>query len=106
MASIYDVQNIKKSNGNNFHTLKIKMEFLLHQKDLWEIASRELLPLEVEFGKVVPKGSILKHYLFMKKDEFIHETIILNVDSSLLHHVTCAKIAKDAWDNLCATIQI
>jgi hypothetical protein len=82
------------------------MEFLLHEKGLWEITSRKLLPLEVEFGKIVLKGSILKHCLFMKKDKFVHETIILNVVGSLLHHVACAKIAKDAWDNLCATIKI
>jgi hypothetical protein len=29
------------------------MEFLLHQKDLWEIASRKLLPPEDEFRKIV-----------------------------------------------------
>jgi hypothetical protein len=39
----------------------------------------------------------------MKKDKLTHGTIILNVVNSLLHHVTCAKIVKDAWDNLCAT---
>ncbi len=106
MASIYDVQNIKKLNGNNFHTWKIKMEFLLHEKDLWEITSRELLPLEVEFGKIVLKGGIFKHCLFMKMDKFVHETIILNVVDSLLHHVACEKITKYTWDNLFATIKI
>jgi hypothetical protein len=82
------------------------MELLLHEKDLWEITSRELLLRKVEFGKIIPKGGILKHCLFMKKDKWVHETIILNVVGSLLHHVACAKIAKDAWDDLCATIKI
>jgi hypothetical protein len=59
VASIYDVRNIKKSNGNNFHTWKIKMELLLHEKDLWEITSRELLLREVEFGKIIPKEAFL-----------------------------------------------
>jgi hypothetical protein len=29
------------------------MEFLLHEKDLWEITLGELLLLEVEFGEIV-----------------------------------------------------
>jgi len=29
------------------------MEFLLHEKDLWEITLGELLLLEVEFGETV-----------------------------------------------------
>jgi hypothetical protein len=41
----------------------------------------------------------------MKKDKLVCGTIILNVVDSLLHHVTCAETAKDAWDNLCATLE-
>jgi hypothetical protein len=58
MAFIFYVQSIEKLNGNNFHTWKMKMEFLLHQKKLWEIASKQLLPPKVELKKIVPKGSI------------------------------------------------
>ncbi len=38
----------------------MKMEFLLHEKDLWEITSRELLLLQIEFGDIVFEGDILK----------------------------------------------
>jgi len=40
----------------------MKMEFLLHQKDLWEIALRKLLPPEVELRKIVLEGNIFEHY--------------------------------------------
>jgi hypothetical protein len=36
------------------------MEFLLHEKDLWDITSRELLLLKIEFGKIVLGGDILE----------------------------------------------
>jgi hypothetical protein len=42
----------------------MKMKFLLHEKDLWEIASRELLPPKVEF-----EGCMFEHCLFMKKEK-------------------------------------
>jgi hypothetical protein len=41
------------------------MDFSLHEKDLWATTSRELLPLEVEFRRIVPKRGILEHCLFM-----------------------------------------
>jgi hypothetical protein len=37
----------------------MKMEFLLHEMDLWEIILGKLLSLEVEFGKIVLEGNIL-----------------------------------------------
>ncbi len=63
------------------------------------------MSLEVEFGEIVPKGGTLEYYLFMKKDRLACGTILLNVINPLLYHVACAKIAKDAWDNLCATCE-
>ncbi len=83
----------------------MKMGFLLHEKDLWEITSRKLLPPKVEFGEIVPKRGIFEYHLFMKKDKLACGTILLNVVDSLLYHVACAKIGKDAWDNLCATCE-
>ncbi len=41
----------------------------------------------------------------MKKDKLACGTILLNVVDSLLYHVACAKIGKDAWDNFCATCE-
>ncbi len=41
MASTFDAQSIKKLNGNNFHTWKMKMKFLLHEKNLWSKSSQE-----------------------------------------------------------------
>jgi hypothetical protein len=87
---------------------------LLHEKDLWEIILWELFSLKVEFGKIAPKGGTLEHYLFIKEDKIssnliipklAHGIIFLNVLDSLLHHVTCAKITKNAWDNFCATFE-
>jgi len=37
MASTSNAQNIEKLNNNSFHTWKMKMEFLLHEKDLCKI---------------------------------------------------------------------
>jgi hypothetical protein len=53
----------------------MKMEFLLHGKDLWEITLRELLHPKVEFGNFFPKGGTLEHHSFMKKDKLVHGTI-------------------------------
>jgi hypothetical protein len=41
----------------------------------------------------------------MTKDKLACGTIFLNVVDFLLHHVTHATTAKDAWDNLCATFE-
>jgi hypothetical protein len=50
MVSTFNVQNIEKLNGNNLHTWKMKMEFFLHEKDLWEIiGTKKNLPPKVEF---------------------------------------------------------
>jgi hypothetical protein len=51
---------LKKLKGNNFYTWLMKMEFLLHEKDLWEITSRELLLLKIEFGEIVLEEDILE----------------------------------------------
>jgi hypothetical protein len=51
---------LKKLKGNNLYTWMMKMEFLLHEKDLWEITSRELLLLKIEFGEIVLEGDILE----------------------------------------------
>ncbi len=59
IASIFYAQSIEKLNRNKFHTWKMKMEFLLHEMDLWEIILGKLLSLEVEFGKIVLEGNIL-----------------------------------------------
>jgi hypothetical protein len=66
MTSTSNAQNIEKLNGNNFHTWKRKIEFFLHEKDLWEITSRELLPPKVEFGEIVFKGGTFEY-------PFVHE---------------------------------
>jgi hypothetical protein len=79
----------------------MKMEFLLHEKDLWDITLGKLLPPKVEFGEIVLEGSIFEDHLFFKKEKLAHGTILLNVVDSLLHHVTCVETTKDAWDNLC-----
>ncbi len=81
------------------------MEFFLHEKDLWDITLGELLPPKVEIGEIFLEGNIFEHHLFFKKDKLAHGTILLNVVDSLLHHVTCVEITKDAWDNLCWTFE-
>lgn len=71
MASTSNAQNIENLNSNSFHTWKMKMEFLLHEKDLCEITLGELLPQEVEFGKIVLKGGVVEHHLFMKRTNWL-----------------------------------
>ncbi len=51
---------LKMLKGNNFYTWMMKMEFLLHEKDLWEITSRELLLLKIEFGEIVLEKDIFE----------------------------------------------
>jgi hypothetical protein len=72
MASIFGAQSIEKLNGNNFHMWKMKMKFLLCEKYLWEITLGELLPLEVEFGKIIFEGSNFEYCLIIKKDKLVH----------------------------------
>jgi hypothetical protein len=48
IACSFDFQSIEKLNGNNFHTWKMTME-KLHEKDLWENISKELLSSKIEF---------------------------------------------------------
>jgi len=48
-----DFQNFKKINDNNFHTWNMKMELLQHVNNLWKIISRDLLSIEIEFGKII-----------------------------------------------------
>ncbi len=73
MASTSNGQNIEKLNSNSFHTWKMKMEFLVHEKDLCEITLGKLLPQEVEFGEIVPKGGVVEHRLFMEKTNWLVE---------------------------------
>jgi hypothetical protein len=35
----------------------------------------------------------------------VYGTVLLNVVDFLLHHVALSKTTKDAWDNLCATLE-
>ncbi len=83
----------------------MKMEFLLHEKDLWEIISRKLLPSKIEFEKITLKEVFINIACSCKKNKLVHGTMFSNVVDSLLHHVTCVKNAKQAWDNLCATFE-
>jgi hypothetical protein len=69
------------------------------------VGNHLLLHPKVEFGDIVPEGSTLEHCLFMKKDKLVHGTLFLNVVDSLLHNVACTEIAKDVWDNFCATFE-
>jgi hypothetical protein len=55
MAFTFNVLIIEKLNGNTFHSWKMRMKFFLHENDLWEITSRELLPSKIELGKIVLK---------------------------------------------------
>jgi len=68
------------------------------------IISKELLSLEIEFGKLVPKGSIHENQIFILK-KIIHETIFSNVIDFFLHRMTHAKSAKETWDNFYATFE-
>jgi hypothetical protein len=104
MSSTSNAQNIEKLNNNSFHPWKMKMEFLLHEKDLCKITLGELLPPEVEFGEVVFKRGVIEHRLFMEGTNWLVKQF-LNVVDYLLHHVTCVETTKNAWGNLCGIFQ-
>ncbi len=99
MTSTFDAQSIEKLNGNNFHTWKMKMEFLLHEKVLSVITLRELLPPKVEFEYIVLEGSILEHCLYMKRNKFKgFSQIITTIKTKLLVTIlSISTIFKDAW---------
>jgi hypothetical protein len=75
---------------------KMKMEFFLHVKDLWEITLGEFLPLRIKFGENVPKKGFQDHQMCMKKEKLACEIIFLNVVDSMLDHVARVKSAKKA----------
>lgn len=95
MATCFDVQCVEKLNDNNIHAWKMKMEIFVSGNNLWEITLRKLLPPKIKSQKIDPKGNLHEPCMFMKKDKLAHETIFLNVVDSKLHHVSCAKNAKD-----------
>jgi hypothetical protein len=70
IACSFDFQSIEKLNGNNFHTWKMTME-KLHEKDLWENISKELLSSKIEFEEMFLKN-IHKFIFFMKKNKLFH----------------------------------
>jgi hypothetical protein len=72
ITSTSNAQCIEKLDDNNFHTWKMKTEFPLHEKDLWEIILAKLLSPKVEFEKIFFQGNILEHHLFMKKKKQIN----------------------------------
>jgi hypothetical protein len=75
---------------------KMKMEFFLHVKDLWEITLGKLLPPKIKFGETVPKKGFHDHQTCMKKEKLACEIIFLNVVDSIMDHVACVKSAKKA----------
>jgi uncharacterized protein YehS (DUF1456 family) len=88
IACSFDVQSIEKLNGNNFHTWKMKIQFFLHEKDLWEIISKELLPSKIEFEEMFLKENIHEFIFFHEERQVVSLNIILNVVDILWHHVT------------------
>ncbi len=94
MASTFNVLIIENLNGNSFHSWKMKIKFFLHENDLWEITSRELLPSKIELGKFVIKWNNHEHHMFMKKDKLAHKTIFLNVVNFFLHLQYMQKLRK------------
>jgi hypothetical protein len=66
-------QNIEKLNNNSFHPWKMKMEFLLREKDMCKITLGELLALEVEFGEIVLKRGVIEHGLFIERTNWLVE---------------------------------
>jgi hypothetical protein len=53
----------------------MKMEFFMHEKNLWKIILRKLLPPEIKSRKIDPKGNLHEPCMFMKKDKLAHEAI-------------------------------
>ncbi len=104
VASTFDVQSIEKRNENSFHTWKMNIEFLLHEKSFEQSYCYERLSLE----KLFLKDIFMNIACSWKKNKLTCWTIFLQYSCCFsLHHVACVKsIEKKAWDNnLCATFE-
>ena len=94
MASRADdsILRVEKSDGQNFHLWKFKMQMVLEDKDLWDIVSGE----EVEPSGQGSTDDAARGKCHQRSRTAMATICLLLSDSQLLL-VRSAKTAKDAW---------
>ena len=83
---------INKFDGTNFHNWKFKMQMVLEERDLWEVASGEV--------KMEHCTSTLDQATFKRKSRKALAVICLAMEDSQLPLVRSAVGAHDAWSRL------
>ncbi|GMG18810.1 unnamed protein product [Phytophthora fragariaefolia] len=91
-ASPISTARINKFDGTNFHTWKFKMQMVLEERELWEVASGEV--------KLEHCTAAADQALFRKKSHKALAMICLAMEDSQLPLVRSAKDAHDAWSRL------
>ena len=72
------------------------MEYILHDKRLWKIVSWIVEP---------PKEGTVERSWFDDDDKLGKGYMILNVSEALVHYISYARSANEAWKNLCSTFE-
>jgi len=83
---------ISKFDGTNFHTWKFKMQMVLEERDLWEVASGAV--------KLEHCTNAMDQATFKRKSRKALAVICLAMEDSQLPLVRSASGAHDAWSRL------
>ena len=91
-AATATYSRINKFDGTNFHTWKFKMQMVLEERDLWEVASGEI--------KLEQLVNVLDQQTFKRKSRKALAIICLAMEESQPSLVRSASGAHDAWSRL------
>ena len=83
---------INKFDGTNFHTWKFKMQMVLEERDLWEVASGEV--------KLEHCTNAMDQSTYKRKSRKVLAMICLAMEDSQLPLVRSSSGAHDAWSRL------
>ena len=83
---------INKFDGTNFHTWKFKMQMVLEERDLWEVASGEV--------KLEHCTNAMDQSTYKRKSRKALAMICLAMEDSQLPLVRSSSGAHDAWSRL------
>ncbi len=88
LTSTSNIQSIESLMAINFILWRWKWNFLAWKR-LVGIISKDLLSLETEFGKLVPKGSIHEHQFFIKRKKLFMKQYsrMLLIFSCIIQHM-------------------
>jgi hypothetical protein len=87
-SSSYKKMEVEKFNGSNFELWKVKMEDLLEDRDLWQVASLDVRPAKISQA------------YWELKDRKANGLIRLCLVDSVLLNVLDEKTANSLWTRL------